>query len=148
VDGPKICFPLASDLRCVPWPEFEYPQVSEEEQKKSRISIEVVTQGDVHVHSEDYLIGFQQKLTNFHPHFRVQNVNDLVLELRPVFENDQTKTSSLAIVVDGKRVIELSATPGCLVTLRLDPDKLLHARLVTPAPDSCESCVTFRELTL
>jgi TPR repeat protein/CHAT domain-containing protein len=113
----------------------EYP---EEALKQSRISIEAIDQADVYVHSEGHLIGFQADLDH-RPRLRVPSVHDLILELRPVGKINETKTSSIAIVVDGKPVIELSATSECLVTLRLDPDQMLGARLVSPAQDSCKS---------
>ena len=87
----------------------------------------------IYVHSDDDVIGFYPDPYELSFEMHVPNVKGLVLDLRA----DENKQAALSILLDGKKVFDLTAGPGCKVTLRLDPDRLVRSRKIELTGQGC-----------
>ena len=114
-----------------------YPRtLPQSEFERSRIRIESILMpgnSSIYVHSDDDVIGFYPDPYELSFEMHVPNVKGLVLDLRA----DENKQAALSILLDGKKVFDLTAGPGCKVTLRLDPDRLVRSRKIELTGQGC-----------
>jgi TPR repeat protein/CHAT domain-containing protein/tetratricopeptide (TPR) repeat protein len=109
----------------------------------SRITVEAIANSDIHVSGEDDLIGFgggqefQAGSQLLGSQLLVPNIPGLTLELRPSYDHPD-QAGRVAVLVDHRHQIELTAAPGCLTTLRLAPEELLSADNPEAAVAACE----------
>jgi TPR repeat protein/CHAT domain-containing protein len=109
----------------------------EETLSESRITIEAVTDADLYIRSDGYLISEHESLIEGFK-LQIQNVPDLELELRPRFvSDDRQQTSRVKVLVDGVPVLVLSAAHECMVRLQLDPTLLMSEKRVISDPEDC-----------
>jgi TPR repeat protein/CHAT domain-containing protein len=100
----------------------------------ARIAIQAPSSTSVYVHGENHLIGFPQEQLLSKSRLRVPNIDGITLDLRA----NGNATAKVDIEVDSKLILEVSAPADCLVTLHLDPDKILTAKAFD-LPDNCSS---------
>jgi TPR repeat protein/CHAT domain-containing protein len=105
----------------------------------SRVTIKALTDSYVYYHGEDHVLGLRRYPLYANSQLRLPAVGGLSLELRPTENGSGKKSSSIAIAVDGNEELQLSAPPGCIVTLDLTPEKLLGARVIGKDTDTCET---------
>lgn len=91
----------------------------------------------IHVSTEDELIGFTEDLSE-NDRFFVPDVPGLALDLRTGTDAD-SKAARLAVVVDGGKPIELIASAGCVVHVRLSPAGLKAADVTDGPPRACDA---------
>ncbi|MBZ9677249.1 CHAT domain-containing protein [Mesorhizobium sp. ES1-1] len=113
-----------------------YPdQVPEQTRQASRITlIGLDGQSDVHVATGDELVGFSAGVGPG-DRFFVPDMAGLALDMQA---GSDGATGRLAVVVDGRKLFELTVAKGCAIHLALVADRLLTARSTNGTASSCE----------
>lgn len=103
---------------------------------KSRITLAAATDSNIYVHDNQNIFGIERELSK-DDRIRLPDLPlTLVVRPREPYKKEPT-ASSVSIMVDRKKVLTITGPPGCLITIRLNPEGLRRLGLTHAVPVDC-----------